>query len=147
MLEKTLRQRASDGSDSTITIKFSLTAESREAGDAAERQAADAVTKVTTVLGPLESTPQAAVQLGSVVDTGTAIITEVQTFETTWSVLLDRMTLFNKIVSDIAAVFYFPQLISRCLSTTQIHPYTSLVWSVISAANQVCVSLVNSSVQ
>ena len=118
MLEKTLRQRASDGSDSTITIKFSLTAESREAGDAAERQAADAVTKVTTVLGPLESTPQAAVQLGSVVDTGTAIITEIQTFETTWSVLLDRITLFNKIVSDIAAVFYFPQLLSRCLSAT-----------------------------
>ncbi|KAF8547698.1 hypothetical protein OG21DRAFT_1424309 [Imleria badia] len=47
----------------------------------------------------------------------------VQTFETTWPILLQRMERFNKFVDGIA----------------QIHPYTSLAWSVISAANKVLV--------
>ena len=102
MFEGTL---TSDGFDSAIMIKFSLTTESHKAGDAGGRQAVDAVTKATAALGSLETTPQAFDQLGSVVDTGTTIITEAQTFETAWGILLKRMALFNKIVADIAAVF------------------------------------------
>ena len=39
------------------------------------------------------------------VDTGTDVVTETQTLETTWGVLLQRMELFNKIVDGIAQVF------------------------------------------
>ena len=41
---------------------------------------------------------------GSVVDTSTNVVTNVQTFDTTWSILLQRMGLFNKIVTAIAQV-------------------------------------------
>ena len=104
-LEETLGRNTSDGTDSGITIKFSFAAESRKGVDAHELQATDAVAKATEAVGPLGSTPPAAGFLSSAVDTGTNVITEVQTFETTWGVLLQRMALFNRIVSDIAAVF------------------------------------------
>ena len=118
MFEEALVKHAPGGSNSPITIKFSLTTESHEAGDAVERQAADATAKVTAALDPLGSTPQAIGQLGLVVDTGKAIITEAQTFETTWGVLLKRMELFNKIVADIAAVFDVPRLVFHRLNAT-----------------------------
>ena len=118
MLEETLGVEASNGADSAVTLKFSLAVESREAGDVAERQAADAVAKATGELGPLGFTPQAVVQLGSVVDTGTTIITGAQTFETTWGVLLERMAVFNKIVADVAAVFDVHRFASHRLNAT-----------------------------
>ncbi|KIJ65625.1 hypothetical protein HYDPIDRAFT_66323, partial [Hydnomerulius pinastri MD-312] len=49
---------------------------------------------------------------------------EAQTFETTWGVLLDRIQLFTKIVDGIA----------------EIHPYVSLAWSILSAANKVIIN-------
>ena len=106
MLEETVGKHVSgDGPDSAITITFSLTTESHQASDAAGCQAADAVSRATGALGPLGATPQTVVQLGPVVDTSTTIITEAQTFETTWGVLLKRMALFNKIVADVVTVF------------------------------------------
>ena len=55
-------------------------------------------------MGKLGSTQAIAGLLASSVDVGTTIVTEVQTFETTWGVLLLRLELFNKIVTDTAAV-------------------------------------------
>ena len=89
---------------SGITIKFALAAEPRGNTNADERQATDAVTRVTGV-NPLSSTPAAVGLLSSAVDTGTNVVTELQTFETTWGVLLQRMELFNKIVDGFAQVF------------------------------------------
>jgi hypothetical protein len=94
-LEDTLH--TPDGSDlSGITIKFALAAEPREDVSADERQATDAATRATAV-NPPSSTPAAIGLLSSAVDTGTNVATEVQTFETAWSVLLQRMELFNRI--------------------------------------------------
>jgi hypothetical protein len=98
-LEDTLH--TPDGSDlSGITIKFALAAEPREDVSADERQATDAATRATAV-NPPSSTPAAIGLLSSAVDTGTNVATEVQTFETAWSVLLQRMELFNRIDSPV----------------------------------------------
>ena len=97
--------RSPNGSKlSGITIKFALTAEPRGDGNADECRAPDTVTRATAV-DPLSSTPAAVGLLSSAIDTGTNVITEVQTFETTWGVLLQRMELFNKIVDGFAQVF------------------------------------------
>ena len=88
-----------DGSDlSAITIKFALAAEPRGGVGAGERQAKDAVTAANS----LGSTPAAVEHLSSTVDTGPNVI---QTLESTWGILLQRMELFNRIVDDIAQVF------------------------------------------
>ena len=107
VLEDTLLvgKNTTDRSDlSGITIKFALAAEPRGGANADERQATDAVTRATGV-NPLSSTPAAVGLLSSAVDTGTNVVTELQTFETTWGVLLQRMELFNKVVDGIAQVF------------------------------------------
>ncbi|KAG8219236.1 hypothetical protein J3R82DRAFT_74 [Butyriboletus roseoflavus] len=128
VLEETLRKDSPDGSVvSGITIKFAFASEPRRDANADQRQATDAVTRATEVVGTLGPTPAVVGLLSSAVDAGTNVVTEVQTFETTWGVLLQRMELFNKIVTDIA----------------QIHPYTSLAWSVISTASQVLVNQKN----
>jgi len=145
VFEDDLRKNTSDGSDlSGITIKFAFATELRADVNADGRQATDAVIRATEVVNPLNSTPAAVVLMGSVVDTSTQVSTEVLTFETTWDVLLQRMELFNKIVAGIAQVFEAQCFADRgflILSATQIHPYASLAWSVISAANQVCYSI------
>ena len=64
--------------------------------DANELQVTDTVTQATT--------PQIVGNVVSAVGTGTQVITELQTFESTWNVLLKRMNLFNKIVAGIAEV-------------------------------------------
>ena len=87
-----------------ITIKFALAAEPRGGANADERQATDAVTRATGV-NPLNSTPGVVGLLSSAVDTGTNVVTELQTFETTWGVLLQKMELFNRIVDGVAQVF------------------------------------------
>ena len=105
VLEDTLRKDTPDGADGLgITIKFTLAAEPRGDVDVDERQATDAVTRATSV-NLLSSTSAAVGLLGSAVDTGTNVMAKVQTFETTWGVLLQRMELFNKIVDGIAQVF------------------------------------------
>ncbi|KAF8132077.1 hypothetical protein EV363DRAFT_1583662 [Boletus edulis] len=127
VLECTLGKDTSDESDSGMTLKFALSAESLGNSNADGRQVIDAVTVASEAINPLNSTPAAAGLLSSAVDAGTNVATGTQTFETTWGVLLQRMELFNKIVTGVA----------------QIHPYTSLAWSVISAANQVLVNQKN----
>ena len=105
VLEDTLRKDTPDGADASgITIKFALAGEPRGNVDGDERQAADAVSRATAV-NLLSSTPATVGLLSSTVDTGTNVVTEVQTFETTWGVLLQRMELLNKIVDGIAQVF------------------------------------------
>ena len=89
-----------------ITIKFAMAAEPRADIDADERQATDAVVRATEAVSPLSSTPAAIGFLNSAVDASTNVVTEVQTFGTTWGVLLQRMELFNRIVTDIAQVFH-----------------------------------------
>jgi len=112
VFEDALRKDTSDGSDlSEITIKFALAAESCTDVNADERQASDAVAAATAAVIPLSSTPAAVGLLGSAVDTTTKISTEVQTFGTTWDVLLQRMELFNKIVAGIAQVFGAQRLV------------------------------------
>ena len=142
VLEETLRKDASDGSDlSGMTIKFALVAEPRGDVNADQRQAIDAVTRATEAVGALGPTPAVVDHLSSVVDTGANAVAEVQTFENTWGVLLQRMELFNKIVAEIAQVYDAVSRLHHDLNAGQIHPYTSLAWSVISAANQVCLLL------
>ena len=115
VFEETL---TSDDSVSGITIKFSFVAQSREGANIVEDQSAEAVRNAARALGTLGSTPRVVNQLSSVVDTSTTILTEVQSFETTWDVLLKRMALFNKIVADIAAVFDVHLFDFFCLNTT-----------------------------
>ena len=110
MLEETLGRNISDGSDSGITIKFSFAAESHEGVNADELQAVEAVTKANEAVGPLGSTPPAVGLLGSAVNASASVITEAQSFEITWGVLLQKMSLFNRIVADIATVFVVHRL-------------------------------------
>ena len=106
VFEESLGKDTSDGRDPAgIAIKFALASESREGVNADELQAMDAATKATEGVSALGSVPAVVGVMGSVVDTGTNIVTEVQTFENTWGVLLKRMKLFNQIVADIAQVF------------------------------------------
>jgi len=111
VFEDTLSKDTSDGADlSGITIKFALVAEQRGNATADERQAADAVAAVTTAVVPLSSNLAAIDFLSSAVDTGTNVMPQVQTFETTWSVLMQRIELFNNIVADIAQVLHAQRL-------------------------------------
>ncbi|KAN0094924.1 hypothetical protein V8E55_003211 [Tylopilus felleus] len=127
-LEDVLCKHTSDKSDpSAITIRFACVAELRGHDSAEEHQATDAVTRAAEAINPLSSTPAAVGLVGSTVDIGPTVVTKVQTFNTTWGILLQRMELLNKIVANIA----------------QIHPYTSLAWSVISAVNQVLIKQKN----
>lgn len=115
MFEDALRKDTSDTSDlSGVTIKFALIAEPRGDVNAVERQATDAVMKATTVVNPLDSPPAAVGLTNSAVgvatkvksvDATTNIVAKIQTFKTTWPVLMQRMELFNKIVGGIAQVF------------------------------------------
>jgi len=106
VLEYTFRNVTSDKSDLPgLTIQFALVAERRSDIDADERQATDAAAGATAAVNPLNSTPAAIELLSSAVDVGTNVVTEVQTFESTWDVLLQRIELFDRIVTDIAQVF------------------------------------------
>ena len=114
VLEDTLH--TPDGSDlSGITIKFALAAVPREDVNADERQATDAITRAATAVNPLSSTPAAVGLFSSTVDAGTNVMNKVQTFETTWDVLLQRMELFIKVVDGIAQV-----LGAQCLDSLMV---------------------------
>ena len=103
MLEIPLGRGTSNALNSSgITIKFAITC-----GDvnANELHATDAVEGATETVSVLRTTPQNVEQVDSAISTGTGVATEPQTFENTWNVLLQRITLFNKIVAGIAEVF------------------------------------------
>ena len=85
-------------------IKFAFAAQQPEGVNADLLQATAAVNQVTEAICKVSSTPAIAGPLAVVVDTGTTVVAEVQTFQTTWGILLYRLELFNKIVTDIAAV-------------------------------------------
>ena len=105
VLEDILRKDTSDASDrSEIIIKFAFATAPHGDVSADTRQATDAVTTASEAISPLSSTPAAVGHLSSTVDTGVYVASEIQTFETTWDVLLKRMKLFNEIVADIAQV-------------------------------------------
>ena len=88
VFEERLRKDTSDGSDlSGMMIKFVLAAQAPEGGTADQLQATAAVDQATEAIGTLSSTPAAS----------TTAFTEVQIFETTWSVLLKRLELFNRL--------------------------------------------------
>ena len=144
VLEATLGKGAPDGSDlSEFAIKFALAAEPCGDVNANKLQATDAIIKTAEAASVPGSAPMVVGLLSSGVDTGANVTTKVQTFETTWGVLLKRMELFNKIVADIAQVFSANYPTLHSLNTTQIHPYASLAWSVISSATQVCLLLLH----
>lgn len=104
MLEDTLGK--DDGSDlSRITIKFALAAQSHGDVNADDHQATDAVAAATGAFNPFSSNTTAVDLSDLAVGLGTKVATEIQTFETTWGVLLQRMELFNKIVAGVAEVF------------------------------------------
>ena len=108
MFEDSLPKDTSDEADlSWITLKFVLATEPRGDATAEERQASDAVARATDAMNLFGSTPTAARLLDSAVDKGTNVITKVKTFENTntWGILLQRIELFDKIVSDISQVF------------------------------------------
>ena len=103
---------------SGTVLKFTLTAESPERGNASDLQGADAVAQATegvSVVGPI---PRFVDLTNSAVDTTTNVVTEVQTFDNTWGVLLARMELFNRIVADIAQVLGIRCPVSLCLNAT-----------------------------
>ena len=89
---------------SRITIKFVFAAEPCGDVDANKLQATDAVERATETVSALHPTPQIVGQVDSGIGTVTQVATELQTFENTWNVLLQRMALFNKIVAGIAEV-------------------------------------------
>ena len=105
VFEENLGRNTSDRSGlSGTTLKFTLTIESPEGGNADELQAADAVAQATKGVSAVSSIPRSVDLASSAVDTVTNVVAEVQTFDNTWGVLLERMELFNKIVTDIAQV-------------------------------------------
>ena len=88
-----------------IMIKFVLAVDARGNVNANELQAADAANRAAKTVSTLRPTPQIAGRTRSAIGIGTKVGTELQTFENTWSVLLQRMALFNKIVAGVAEVY------------------------------------------
>ena len=102
---------------SGITITFAVAVEAREGVNANELQASDAVNQATEAISALRPTPQIVGAVDSAIGTGTQVTTEVQTFENTWNVLLERMALLNKIVAGVAEVSCIQRLtpsLSEC---------------------------------
>ncbi|KAG9309883.1 hypothetical protein JVU11DRAFT_9912 [Chiua virens] len=121
VIERTLSSHASGNSGlSGMTIKFALAAELRDGVNASKLQAAHAVTMATDTVAAIGSMPGVVDCFTSVTEPGATVVNEAQTLGTTWDILLQRMTLFNTIVAKI----------------TEIHPYASMAWSVVSAINK-----------
>ncbi|KIJ58793.1 hypothetical protein HYDPIDRAFT_101966, partial [Hydnomerulius pinastri MD-312] len=87
-------------------------------------RAEDVQARAKAAVQALVSTPHTVGLATGAVATIGNVATEAQTLGTTWGVLLDRIQLFMKIVDGIA----------------EIHPYVSLAWSVLSAANKVIIN-------
>ena len=134
VLEANLDKDTLDGTDLFgIAIKFALaTEELREDVNADERRAKYAVTKATETVNVLGSPPAAVDRLNSAINNGNKVANETQAFQTTWSVLLKRIELFNKIVADIAEVFAFCLHPSRSQRATDSPIYVAGLVSYIS---------------
>ena len=101
-----MRSDSADGSDRfDFALKFTLVAPPSEDVNADELQVVDALATASRAIVPLGATPVVVGILHSTVDTSQKVVTEIQTFDNTWGVLLKRMKLFNEIVTDIAQVF------------------------------------------
>lgn len=134
MLEVTLRRYALDVSDlSGITIKFALAAAPRGNVDADERQ--DTVTRTTPGVNQPSFTPVAVGLLNSTMDHGTNIRDYIGRFFVEDGALQQDCDQYRTGTS------YSASQLSRNLNVTQLHPYSSLAWSVISVANQVSLFL------
>ena len=117
VFEENLGGNTSDRSGlSGTTLKFTLSAESPERGNANELQAADAVAQAAEGVSAVDPVHRSVGLMSAAVDTTTNVVTEVQTFYNTWSVLLERMELFNRIVADIAQVLGDQCLVSLFLN-------------------------------
>lgn len=118
MLEGPLGKYTPDGQtrSSGFTIKFALTVGTRGNIGADELQATDAAKQASEMVSALSPTPQVVGLADPVINTAINVVTELQTFENTWGVLLQRMMLFNKIVGGIAAVSVFSVLLPLCLN-------------------------------
>ena len=104
VLEAIIGPDPSDGSDlSGSTIKFALAAEPRVDVNSDECQAVEAVTMASEMAATL-SAPAVVEASSLAIDTATKVVIELQTFETTWDILLRRVEFFNKIVADVAQV-------------------------------------------
>ena len=105
VFEENLGRNTSDRSGLSGTkLKFTLTAESPEGGNADDLQAPDAVAQAAEGVTAIGRIPRPVDLTSSGVDATANAVAEVQTFDDTWGVLLDRMKLFNRIVTDIAQV-------------------------------------------
>ena len=105
MVEVPLGGGTSDAPEhSGIKIKFAIAAELREDVNTNEPQATDAVHRATESANAPRPTPQIVGQVGSVIDTGTKVATELQAFENPWHVLMQRVALLDKIVIRVAEV-------------------------------------------
>ena len=117
VFEENLGGSTSDRSGrSGTTLKFTLTVESPERGSADDLQAADAVAKAAEGVRAVGPMSRYLALMRSAVGTITNGATQVQTFDNTWGVLLERMELFNRIVADIAQVLGIRRLVSLSLN-------------------------------
>ena len=76
-------------------LKFTLTAESPMGGNANKLQAANVVAETTKGVSTVSPISRFVDLTISVVDTTTNVITKVQTFNNTWSILLERIELLR----------------------------------------------------
>ena len=105
VFEENLGRNTSDRSGlSGTTLKFTLTDKSPEGANADDLRAGDAVAQAAEGITAVGRIPRPVDLASSAVDITANAVAEVQTFDDTWGVLLDRMTLFNRIVTDIAQV-------------------------------------------
>lgn len=105
MLEEPLAKDPNGPEPLGKIIKFTLAAEPRGNVNTNELQAIDAVNRAAGMVSALGPSPEVVGLAGSAIDTVTNAVTQLQTFENTWGVLLQRMAAFNKIVAGIAEVF------------------------------------------
>ena len=127
VFEERLRKNTSDESDLTwITIKFAFAAQQSEGINPDQLQATAAVDQAKKAIDTLCCTPATAGVLAVVADTGATAVAEIQTFHT-WVVLLHKLELFSKIVTDIATVI-------------GVHLLASLTHSLNMADSSICVN-------
>ena len=114
VLEAIIGLDLSDEPDlSGCTIKFALAAEPRAGVNSGELQAVSAVALATEMATALR-VPAVVEPLSSAVGAAINVVIELQTFETTWDVLLRKVELFNNIVADVAQVVRLHYLRRSC---------------------------------
>jgi hypothetical protein len=90
---------------SRITIKFVVAADAPgDTANADRSQAVDAVAQAMETVNAL-STPATVGIVSSAVDAEPNVVSAVQTIDSVWGGLLERIELFHKIVAGIAEVF------------------------------------------